>query len=143
VTYTASVDHAVSGSALASRCRTARSSAFRLAAPAPASASRRRTTFIRVAQPGGHRDRHHGANYENLVVGSGAAGNPVVTTSPTMRHHHGESRCDPSVAEGGSIVYTASLGNVAQSPVSVTLSNGGVITIAAVPRRQRFRRGSG
>jgi hypothetical protein len=36
-----------------------------------------------------------------------------------------------SVAEGGSIVYTATLTNAAGSPVTVTLSNGAVITIEA------------
>ncbi|WP_207255389.1 immunoglobulin-like domain-containing protein, partial [Pseudomonas sp. GW460-E12] len=36
-----------------------------------------------------------------------------------------------SVAEGGSIVYTANLTNAAGTPVTVTLSNGAVITIAA------------
>ncbi|MBH8615292.1 hypothetical protein I4N56_033855, partial [Pseudomonas mohnii] len=36
-----------------------------------------------------------------------------------------------SVAEGGSIVYTATLTNAAGSPVTVTLSNGSVITIEA------------
>ncbi|MFL1517834.1 immunoglobulin-like domain-containing protein, partial [Pseudomonas prosekii] len=36
-----------------------------------------------------------------------------------------------SVAEGGSIVYTATLTNAAGSPVTVTLSNGAVITIDA------------
>jgi hypothetical protein len=35
------------------------------------------------------------------------------------------------VAEGGSIVYTATLTNAAGSPVTVTLSNGAVITIDA------------
>ncbi len=35
------------------------------------------------------------------------------------------------MAEGGNITYTASLNNVAQTPVSVTLSNGATITIAA------------
>jgi hypothetical protein len=35
------------------------------------------------------------------------------------------------VAEGGSIVYTATLTNAAGSPVTVTLSNGAVITIEA------------
>ncbi|WP_371927023.1 immunoglobulin-like domain-containing protein, partial [Pseudomonas sp. F01002] len=34
-----------------------------------------------------------------------------------------------SVAEGGSIVYTATLTNAAGTPVTVTLSNGAVITI--------------
>src|SRR5213075_1446377 len=37
----------------------------------------------------------------------------------------------PSVAEGGSIVYTASLTSIAQTPVTVTLSNGALIGIAA------------
>ncbi|WP_146011326.1 immunoglobulin-like domain-containing protein, partial [Pseudomonas sp. AD21] len=36
-----------------------------------------------------------------------------------------------SVAEGGSIVYTATLTNPAGTPVTVTLSNGSVITIEA------------
>ncbi|MDD0991703.1 retention module-containing protein, partial [Pseudomonas sp. TNT2022 ID681] len=36
-----------------------------------------------------------------------------------------------SVTEGGVIVYTATLTNPAQTPVTVTLSNGSVITIAA------------
>ncbi|WP_161806755.1 immunoglobulin-like domain-containing protein, partial [Pseudomonas syringae] len=36
-----------------------------------------------------------------------------------------------NITEGGSIVYTATLSNPAQTPVTVTLSNGSVITIAA------------
>src|SRR3546814_14603284 len=36
-----------------------------------------------------------------------------------------------TVAEGGSIVYTATLTNAAGTPVTVTLSNGAVINIAA------------
>ncbi|KPW94432.1 immunoglobulin-like domain-containing protein, partial [Pseudomonas syringae] len=36
-----------------------------------------------------------------------------------------------TITEGGSIVYTATLSNPAQTPVTVTLSNGSVITIAA------------
>ena len=35
------------------------------------------------------------------------------------------------MAEGGSIVYTANLTHAAGTPVTVTLSNGAVITIAA------------
>ena len=34
------------------------------------------------------------------------------------------------MAEGGAIVYTASLTSAAQSPVTVTLSNGATINIA-------------
>ena len=37
----------------------------------------------------------------------------------------------PSVAEGGTIIYTATLTNAAGTPVTVTLSNGAMITIAA------------
>ncbi|WP_204125610.1 retention module-containing protein, partial [Pseudomonas sp. 008] len=37
----------------------------------------------------------------------------------------------PSVTEGGQITYTATLTNPAQTPVTVTLSNGSTITIAA------------
>ncbi len=35
------------------------------------------------------------------------------------------------MAEGGNIVYTASLSSAAEAPVSVTLSNGATISIAA------------
>jgi len=38
---------------------------------------------------------------------------------------------DAAAAEGGNITYTASLNHVAQTPVSVTLSSGATITIAA------------
>ncbi|EWH10379.1 Na-Ca exchanger/integrin-beta4 [Catenovulum agarivorans DS-2] len=37
----------------------------------------------------------------------------------------------PSVAEGGSITYTASLSAAAETDMSITLSNGEVISIAA------------
>src|SRR3546814_15260201 len=37
----------------------------------------------------------------------------------------------PTVAEGGSITYTASLTNAADTAMTVTLSNGAVINIAA------------
>jgi len=42
----------------------------------------------------------------------------------------------PNVAEGGSIVYTASLNNTAQTPVTLTLSNGA----NDHHRRRRFQR---
>ncbi|QQZ42297.1 LapA family giant adhesin [Pseudomonas sp. SK3(2021)] len=69
-----------------------------------------------------------GGNYEKLVVDSKPANTTVTdtpdTTSLTL------SATD-TVAEGGSIVYTATLTNAAGTPVTVTLSNGAVITIAA------------
>ena len=69
-----------------------------------------------------------GGNFESLVVD----GTPV--------DHHVTDTIDittvsltasPSVAEGGSITYTASLTAPAASAVTVTLSNGATITIAA------------
>ena len=64
----------------------------------------------------------------------------VAADRPGCREHqrHRRRRCDhrslsatASVAEGGSIVYTATLTNAAQTPVTVTLSSGETITIAA------------
>ncbi|MDZ5604836.1 retention module-containing protein, partial [Pseudomonas sp. RP23018S] len=69
-----------------------------------------------------------GGNYENLVANQAPVTTAVtdVTTTTTV-----SLAATPSVAEGGSIVYTATLTNPAGSPVTVTLSNGQVITIAA------------
>ncbi|MED5620099.1 immunoglobulin-like domain-containing protein [Ideonella sp. BN130291] len=68
-----------------------------------------------------------GGTYESLVTASSAS--TVVTddsdvTTVTLS-------ATPTVAEGGSIVYTATLDQAALTPVSVTLSNGATITIAA------------
>ncbi|MFK3944172.1 immunoglobulin-like domain-containing protein, partial [Pseudomonas monteilii] len=71
-----------------------------------------------------------GGNYENLV----SAGTPstTVTDGPgTNTTTTVALTATPTVAEGGQIVYTATLTNAAQTPVSVILSNGSVITIAA------------
>ena len=69
-----------------------------------------------------------GGNYENLVADK----TPVNTTvTDTVDTTNLSLSATPSVAEGGSIVYTATLTNVAGSPVTVTLSNGSVITIEA------------
>ncbi|WP_313741681.1 immunoglobulin-like domain-containing protein, partial [Pseudomonas sp.] len=69
-----------------------------------------------------------GGNYENLVANKAATTTTVSdvqdTTTLTLS-------ATPTVAEGGSIVYTASLSNPAGTPVTVTLSNGQTITIAA------------
>ncbi|WP_311198555.1 immunoglobulin-like domain-containing protein, partial [Pseudomonas frederiksbergensis] len=69
-----------------------------------------------------------GGNYENLVADK----TPVSTTvTDTVDTTNLSLSATGSVAEGGSIVYTATLTNAAGSPVTVTLSNGAVITIAA------------
>ncbi|MFJ2430745.1 LapA family giant adhesin [Pseudomonas sp. NPDC087804] len=69
-----------------------------------------------------------GGNYENLVADK----TPVSTTvTDTVDTTNLSLSATNSVAEGGSIVYTATLTNAAGSPVTVTLSNGAVITIDA------------
>ncbi|MFJ2282431.1 retention module-containing protein, partial [Pseudomonas sp. NPDC087803] len=69
-----------------------------------------------------------GGNYENLVADK----TPVSTTvTDTVDTTDLSLSATGSVAEGGSIVYTATLTNAAGSPVTVTLSNGAVITIEA------------
>ncbi|TFH83442.1 retention module-containing protein, partial [Pseudomonas kribbensis] len=69
-----------------------------------------------------------GGNYENLVADK----TPVSTTvTDTVDTTNLTLSATGSVAEGGSIVYTATLTNAAGSPVTVTLSNGAVITIEA------------
>ncbi len=69
-----------------------------------------------------------GGNYENLVADK----TPVSTTvTDTIDTTNLSLSATNSVAEGGSITYTATLTNAAGSPVTVTLSNGSVITIEA------------
>ncbi|WP_426232645.1 LapA family giant adhesin [Pseudomonas sp. TWP3-2] len=69
-----------------------------------------------------------GGNFENLVADK----TPVSTTvTDTVDTTNLSLSATDSVAEGGSIIYTATLTNVAGSPVTVTLSNGAVITIDA------------
>ncbi|WP_256657695.1 retention module-containing protein, partial [Pseudomonas sp. ACM7] len=69
-----------------------------------------------------------GGNYENLVADKTPVSTIVTDTVDTTNLTLSASN---SVAEGGSIVYTATLTNAAGTPVTVTLSNGAVITIAA------------
>ena len=71
-----------------------------------------------------------GGNFENLTA------NPASVSTTISDEVPGDATtvsltASPSVAEGGQITYTATLGNVAQSPVTVSLSNGQSITIAA------------
>ncbi|WP_178081847.1 immunoglobulin-like domain-containing protein, partial [Pseudomonas sp. B35(2017)] len=69
-----------------------------------------------------------GGNFENLVGDK----TPVSTTvTDTVDTTHLSLSATGSVAEGGSIVYTATLTNPAGTPVTVTLSNGATITIEA------------
>ncbi|WP_235581906.1 immunoglobulin-like domain-containing protein, partial [Rhizobacter sp. Root29] len=69
-----------------------------------------------------------GGNFENLSVDPTAAS---TTLTDSVDATTVVLAATPSVVEGGSIVYTATLGAVAQAPVLVTLSNGDTITIAA------------
>ncbi|WP_256717002.1 immunoglobulin-like domain-containing protein, partial [Pseudomonas protegens] len=69
-----------------------------------------------------------GGNYEKLEVSDKPAETSVTDTPDTTTL---SLSATGSVAEGGSIVYTATLTNAAGTPVTVTLSNGAVITIAA------------
>ncbi|MCC1568403.1 hypothetical protein KRP36_24170, partial [Salmonella enterica subsp. enterica serovar Indiana] len=69
-----------------------------------------------------------GGNYENLIADPA----PVSTTVTDVQDTTTVSlTATPSVAEGGLIVYTATLTNAAQSAVTVALSNGQTITIGA------------
>ncbi|WP_139834971.1 retention module-containing protein, partial [Pseudomonas sp. B35(2017)] len=69
-----------------------------------------------------------GGNYENLVADK----TPVSTTvTDTVDTTNLTLSATGTVAEGGSIVYTATLTNAAGTPVTVTLSNGATITIEA------------
>ena len=79
-----------------------------------------------------------GGNFESLVVNGAAATTTITDTVDTSTV---SLTATPSVAEGGSIVYTASLSSAAQSPVTVTLSNGA--TIIDRHRRQLRQRERG
>ncbi|MHC5134733.1 LapA family giant adhesin, partial [Pseudomonas glycinis] len=69
-----------------------------------------------------------GGNFENLVADKTPVSTTVTDTVDTTNLSLSASN---SVAEGGQITYTATLTNAAGSPVTVTLSNGAVITIKA------------
>ncbi|MDP9691636.1 UNVERIFIED_ORG: surface adhesion protein, partial [Pseudomonas mohnii] len=69
-----------------------------------------------------------GGNFENLVPST----TPAVTTITDSPDTTGLTlTATGAVVEGGSITYTATLTNPAGTPVTVTLSNGSVITIEA------------
>ncbi|WP_150603985.1 retention module-containing protein, partial [Pseudomonas fluorescens] len=69
-----------------------------------------------------------GGNYENLVADKTPVSTTVTDTTDTTNL---SLSATGSVNEGGQITYTATLTNAAGSPVTVTLSNGAVITIDA------------
>ncbi|WDR36133.1 hypothetical protein NN484_27220, partial [Pseudomonas serboccidentalis] len=69
-----------------------------------------------------------GGNYENLVADKTPVSTNITDTVDTTNL---SLSATGTVAEGGSIVYTATLTNPAGTPVTVTLSNGAVITIEA------------
>uniref|UniRef100_A0A923G4K2 Type I secretion C-terminal target domain-containing protein n=1 Tax=Pseudomonas urmiensis TaxID=2745493 RepID=A0A923G4K2_9PSED len=69
-----------------------------------------------------------GGNYENLVANKTPVSTSVTDLPDTTTVILSAT---PTVAEGGSIVYTATLTNPAGTPVTVTLSNGQTITIGA------------
>jgi hypothetical protein len=69
-----------------------------------------------------------GGNYENLVADKTPVSTTVTDTVDATSLTLGATQ---TVAEGDSIVYTATLTNPAGTPVTVTLSNGAVITIEA------------
>ncbi|WP_415842735.1 immunoglobulin-like domain-containing protein, partial [Pseudomonas reidholzensis] len=69
-----------------------------------------------------------GGNFENLAINGTAA---VTNVTDTVDTSTVSLTATPSVAEGGNIVYTASVtAPVTGSPVLVTLANGQTITIA-------------
>ncbi|EWH10380.1 hypothetical protein DS2_07903 [Catenovulum agarivorans DS-2] len=69
-----------------------------------------------------------GGNFENLVLGNSSV---TTTVTDTVSDVTLNLSATPSVAEGGSITYTASLSAAAETDMSITLSNGEVISIAA------------
>jgi hypothetical protein len=69
-----------------------------------------------------------GGNFESLAASTVAATTSISDTTDATTV---SLTASPSIAEGGSITYTATLGAAAQAPVLVTLSNSSIITIAS------------
>ncbi|WP_261985225.1 retention module-containing protein, partial [Pseudomonas arsenicoxydans] len=129
VVYTASVNAPVAGSPVVVTL----SNGQTITIPVGASSGHVNFTAPNDALAGGGSlsvkiDGTTGGNYENLVANQ----TPAVTSVADVKDTTTVSlSATDSVAEGGSIVYTASLTNAAGTPVTVTLSNGAVINIAA------------
>ncbi|WP_040395493.1 immunoglobulin-like domain-containing protein, partial [Catenovulum agarivorans] len=69
-----------------------------------------------------------GGNFENLVLGNSSV---TTTVSDTLSDVTLSLTGTPSVSEGGSITYTASLTAAAETDMTITLSNGAEISITA------------
>ena len=69
-----------------------------------------------------------GGNFETLQINPAAANTTVTDDSDIATVNLSATA---SIAEGGSIVYTATLSNAAQSDVTITLGTGQTITIAS------------
>jgi surface adhesion protein len=129
VVYTASVSAEVTGSPVVVTL----SNGQTITIPVGASSASVNFTAPNDALAGGGSlsvkiDDAKGGNYEKLEVNSKSADTSVTDSADTTTL---SLSATDSVAEGGSIVYTATLTNTAGTPVTVTLSNGAVITIAA------------
>ncbi|MFJ4605243.1 immunoglobulin-like domain-containing protein, partial [Pseudomonas atacamensis] len=129
VVYTASVTAPVTGSPV----QVTLSNGQTITIPVGASSASVNFTAPNDAQAGGNTlsvkiDGASGGNYENLVADQTPA---VTSVTDTVDTTNLSLSATGSVAEGGSIVYTATLSNPAGTPVTVNLSNGAVITIEA------------
>ncbi|WP_433784671.1 LapA family giant adhesin [Pseudomonas frederiksbergensis] len=129
VVYTASVSAPVTGSPVVVTL----SNGQTITIPVGASSASVNFTAPNDALAGGGSlsvkiDDAKGGNYEKLEVDGKSADTSVTDTPDTTTL---SLSATDSVAEGGSIVYTATLSNAAGTPVTVTLSNGAVITIDA------------
>ncbi|WP_339100770.1 LapA family giant adhesin [Pseudomonas atacamensis] len=129
VVYTASVTAPVTGSPVLVTL----SNGQTITIPVGASSGSINFTAPNDAQAGGNTlsvkiDGASGGNYENLVADQTPAVTSVTDVADTTNL---SLSATGSVAEGGSIVYTATLSNPAGTPVTVNLSNGAVITIEA------------
>ncbi|ROM66177.1 large adhesive protein [Pseudomonas brassicacearum] len=129
VVYTASVNAPVTGAPLVVTL----SNGQTITIPVGASSGSVNFATQNDALAGGNQlsvkiDDAKGGNYEKLAIDGKTAGTSVTDTQDTTGL---TLSATDSVAEGGSIVYTATLTNAAGSPVTVTLSNGAVINIAA------------
>ncbi|MBK9352309.1 MAG: hypothetical protein IPN05_19880 [Sulfuritalea sp.] len=69
-----------------------------------------------------------GGNFESLAASTAAASTSITDTIGTTTV---SLTADPTIAEGGNITYTASLGATAHGDVLVTITGGSVITIAS------------
>ncbi|URM28834.1 retention module-containing protein [Pseudomonas frederiksbergensis] len=129
VVYTASVTSPVTGSPVVVTLSNGQS----ITIPVGSSSASVNFTVPNDALAGGGSlsvkiDDAKGGNYEKLEIDGKSADTSVTDTPETTTL---SLSATDSVAEGGSIVYTATLTNAAGTPVTVTLSNGASITIAA------------